>query len=301
MPKKKWEKYTRDELQEMCSKSHSLTEFGKQMGYCCGGIKGIGAAKEVIQKFNLDHSSILTYDNVINGENPNKGKIDYSKFSYDPSKYKSGGAKEAIKKNLIAIRGRKCERCRNIEWNNKPIPLQLHHKDGNRANNELDNLELLCPNCHAQTDNYCRKNKRKRKVSDDEVAMALQSSKSIRQAAIKLGLSDTVGGFYNRAYKIIEERNICFPLNKEKRCIDCGERIGKNSTRCDRCAHRNKRVVNRPDRTELKRLIRSNSFLCIAKNFGVTDNAIRKWCKYYDLPYKKKDIKKYSDEEWLEV
>lgn len=42
-----------------------------------------------------------------------------------------------------------CERCRKSSWLNKQIPLELHHKDGDRYNNELENLELLCPNCHA--------------------------------------------------------------------------------------------------------------------------------------------------------
>lgn len=55
----------------------------------------------------------------------------------------------------------KCECCGNIMWNDKPIPLELHHKDGNHFNNELSNLEILCPNCHAQTDNYsCKKTAR---------------------------------------------------------------------------------------------------------------------------------------------
>lgn len=56
----------------------------------------------------------------------------------------------------------RCERCGLTEWNNKPIPLELHHKDGNHYNNDLTNLEVLCPNCHAQTDNYsCKKHKEK--------------------------------------------------------------------------------------------------------------------------------------------
>lgn len=46
-----------------------------------------------------------------------------------------------------------CEQCGNVEWMGQPIPLELHHKDGNRRNNLLENLELLCPNCHAATDN----------------------------------------------------------------------------------------------------------------------------------------------------
>lgn len=51
-------------------------------------------------------------------------------------------------------------------------------------------------------------------------------------------------------------------------------------------------------REELKQMIRTMSFLAIGKELGVSDNAIRKWCKKYNLPYKKKDIKSYSDEEW---
>lgn len=52
----------------------------------------------------------------------------------------------------------KCECCGNSEWMGRPIPLEVHHKDGNRNNNTLENFELLCPNCHAFTDSYRGKN-----------------------------------------------------------------------------------------------------------------------------------------------
>lgn len=208
MPKKKWEQYTKEELQDMCSRSHSLTEFGRLMGYCSHGIKGIGAAKEVIQKYNLDHSSIVTYDNVINGENPNKGKIDFSKFQKTTNINFSSSKKESIKKNLISLRGYKCECCGLEEWQGKLISLELHHIDGDRYNNELNNLQLLCPNCHSQTPNYRGKGTIKQKVTDDELALAISTSTSIRQAVMKLGLADTVGGMYNRCYRIMAERNI---------------------------------------------------------------------------------------------
>lgn len=55
-----------------------------------------------------------------------------------------------------------CVICNNTEWNGKPIPLQLDHIDGNSSNNNLSNLRLLCPNCHAQTDTYCGKNMKKK-------------------------------------------------------------------------------------------------------------------------------------------
>lgn len=43
----------------------------------------------------------------------------------------------------------KCEICENASWQGKVLPLELHHKDGDHFNNELDNLQILCPNCHA--------------------------------------------------------------------------------------------------------------------------------------------------------
>ncbi len=51
-----------------------------------------------------------------------------------------------------------CENCNLTEWFSKPIPLELHHIDENRFNNSFENLQLLCPNCHALTDNYRAKN-----------------------------------------------------------------------------------------------------------------------------------------------
>ena len=48
----------------------------------------------------------------------------------------------------------KCEKCGNSIWNGRPIPLEVHHEDGDNTNNKIGNLKILCPNCHAQTENY---------------------------------------------------------------------------------------------------------------------------------------------------
>ena len=56
------------------------------------------------------------------------------------------------------LRGEICEICGITEWNGKPLTLQIDHIDGDRTNNHLDNLMILCPNCHTQTDTYGSKN-----------------------------------------------------------------------------------------------------------------------------------------------
>lgn len=66
---------------------------------------------------------------------------------------------EARKRLLIEIRGYRCEVCGLSEWMEKPIPIELHHIDGDSDNNKEDNLQLLCSNCHGQTDNHKRRNK----------------------------------------------------------------------------------------------------------------------------------------------
>ena len=65
-----------------------------------------------------------------------------------------------VRKKLLdeGYKEHRCECCQLTEWLNEPIPLELHHIDGNRFNNQLDNFQLLCPNCHAKTDSYRGKN-----------------------------------------------------------------------------------------------------------------------------------------------
>lgn len=153
----------------------------------------------------------------------------------------------------------KCDLCGNSgEWNGQPLVLQLDHIDGDNHNNTIDNLRWLCPNCHSQTDTFCGKQKEKNKLTKNGIA----DSKTI------------------------------------KYCKNCGEVISNQADLCKKCYHLNRRIVKRPSREELKQKIRNQSFTQIGKEYGVSDNTVRKWCDAYSLPRKVSKIKKYSEKEW---
>lgn len=69
--------------------------------------------------------------------------------------------KTTIRRLVMEKHNNTCQECGQKDiWNNKPLSLQVHHIDGNSDNNNLDNLLLLCPNCHSQTDTWGRNNTR---------------------------------------------------------------------------------------------------------------------------------------------
>ena len=66
-----------------------------------------------------------------------------------------------VRKYLFEKYENKCQKCGWGEINkySNTIPLEIHHRDGDCINNREENLELLCPNCHSLTENFCSMNK----------------------------------------------------------------------------------------------------------------------------------------------
>ena len=96
------------------------------------------------------------------------------------------------------------------------------------------------------------------------------------------------------------KKNKAYKATTRKRyyCYNCSKEIKAGSKFCSECATKQRRVVKHPDRNQLKDMIRTMPFLKIGEKFGVSNNAIRKWCKEMNLPHTKTDIKSYTDEEW---
>ena len=296
------QKFTLNEIKTICAKSQSYRQFALQLGYSENSTDSV---KRLIDEYQLDISHFK-------GQGWSKDSVNMSIFQYNKS-CKS----DTMIRALTILRGWKCEKCGRTEWEGQQIPLCVHHIDGNHINNQIENLQVLCPNCHAQTDNYCGRNKNKRPpITDEQFVAALRQTTSIRQALQKLGINYAAKYYYDKAHQLIEENNIVQKPKKEKQqhskitkkskiepnhCIDCGKIINNRSQRCEDCEHKRQRKTEWPQRDELKELIRAQPFSAIGKMYNVSDNAVRKWCKNYNLPTKKSEIKQYSDKEWEEV
>ena len=130
----------------------------------------------------------------------------------------------------------------------------VHHKDLNKLNNNPDNLMVF-------------------------------ASRSDHSRFHESGCDESI---------LILNPNGSYSCEKHKyTCIDCGIEITKYGIRCKECSRIHGRKVNRPTSDELYNMLveLNGNFTKISKKYGVSDTAIRKWCKSYNIPSKTKDYK----------
>ena len=137
------------EFKEVVSSSMTMAQASAKLGLHFNTFKRIAVKLGVYNPnqsgkgIKKDMSSItIPLTEILDGKHP----------SYQTYKLKNRMLKEGI---LINI----CSECGISEWNGKSISLELDHVDGVRTNHKLENLRLLCPNCHSQTDTYRSKNR----------------------------------------------------------------------------------------------------------------------------------------------
>lgn len=136
------------EFIELVNKCSNISDVLKKLEYSTNGNSwGYQIVKERMEKLNLFFTKRNSmYYNKDNTALPLE-KILIKDSEYNRTKLKARLVKEGLKEY-------KCECCGISEWNGKPLTLQLHHINGIHNDNRLSNLQLLCPNCHSQTENF---------------------------------------------------------------------------------------------------------------------------------------------------
>lgn len=156
-------KYTKELIQEAVSRSFTWTETCKQLG-----IKAAtGSQTNLVNRakiFGIDFSHFLTASQCSKRPRPNckRDIIDYLK---DNGPF-INSHKLKVKLISVGLKEYKCEGCGGTEWMGERIPLELHHVDGDRKNNNLENLKVLCCNCHSVIPNYAGKKRQCGETAD---------------------------------------------------------------------------------------------------------------------------------------
>ena len=148
--------YTIEEFKNAVQGSYSIAQALTKLG-----VSPRGGNYRVFKKFEKLYAIDTSH---FTGQGHLKGKT--HKFNTTPlseilvKDYEYNSNK--LRKRLIieGLKNHRCECCGLSEWLEEPIPLELDHIDGDHYNNILENLKILCPNCHAKTPTYRGKNKK---------------------------------------------------------------------------------------------------------------------------------------------
>jgi hypothetical protein len=146
-----------DDLRAAVAKSHSIRGVLVHLNLKVGGAQYVNIRRH-IERLGLDISHFTGKGWTVGMTRPVPGPVrPLSEILVEGSDYMKTAT---LRKRLIreGLKEGRCERCGGIEWQGEPMPLQLDHVNGDRTDNRIENLRILCPNCHALTDTYCGKN-----------------------------------------------------------------------------------------------------------------------------------------------
>lgn len=257
----------------------------------------------IIKKYNLDVSHFKN-------EPWNKGISYYSpkrsleEILVENSDYTNTTAlKSRLFKN--GLKEMKCEICGKEEH------LELHHVNGDPTDNRLENLQILCIECHSKTDTFRNINGRGR-VHKDPKELILSEEESIKhQYAQRLSKFKNIP--IRKALEFIDSHpdipldELCSPIkqkltaNKEVECPVCHKIFKQKRPEqiyCSQeCLHKKLQKSKITKESLINKMIELNcNFTKVGETFNMTDNGIRKWCVKFGLPSRKKEMKEYLEE-----
>ena len=141
-------KIPKEKIVEVCNRSESMAKAAAELGIHFNTLKllaveyGCYNPNQALKGVSKPIDPKIPLDEILNGQHPH----------FQTFKLKNRMLKEGILQNLCSV-------CGISSWNGQLLNMELDHIDGNRTNHKLENLRLLCPNCHAQTDTYRSKNR----------------------------------------------------------------------------------------------------------------------------------------------
>jgi Zn finger protein HypA/HybF involved in hydrogenase expression len=157
-------KTTKEQMEEIVKNSLSIADVCRALNISAiGGNYKTIKSKLILWDINTEHFTGAAW-NIGDKFKPFGKVIPLSEILVENSTY-TNNAK--LKERLIkaGLKEDKCEECGLFEWRGKKLSIELHHDNGNNRDQRLENLKMLCPNCHSQTDTF-RKGNNKSAVNE---------------------------------------------------------------------------------------------------------------------------------------
>lgn len=151
-------KYSKEQFIEAWSTSLSIAQVADKLG-CNKTGGGYLTLRSTADSLGLSREHMTGGAwNQGNRYRPIKAKRPLAEILVENSTYTSS---YSLKLRLFreGVKEKKCEICDLVEWQGKPAPLALDHANGNRRDNRIENLRILCYNCHGLTETFGTRNR----------------------------------------------------------------------------------------------------------------------------------------------
>lgn len=250
--------YTKEQLTKAVKESHSYASLARTLGLSIHGDTN-SILKSAIVALGLDTSHFTGQAWNKGKKNPGGRARPIEEYLVKGRKVTTSHFKERLWREGLLPKHCQMDGCNISEWMGKPAPLALDHINGDKFDNRLDNLRILCHNCHAQTDTFCSKNK-------------VKNSEAVPHSSV-------TGPYKHLRDSVVATAKATLKVSNT--CNDCSKQISYNAERCKSCAGKfqNNTKINWPDSNTLQKMVSESSYLRVSKGLGVSDNAIRKRLK----------------------
>lgn len=234
--------YSEAQARAAVAGSRSYAEALRSMGMCASG-GGTSTLRKWVERWGIPTAH---FDPYAHQRGPRTGtRRPLAEVMVEGSTFNRGHLKKRLYEE--GLKERRCELCGQGElWRGTRISLILDHVNGNGRDHRLENLRIVCPNCAATLATHCGRNV---KMIDDRVCAECGNEFRPRQV----------------------DQRYC--------SLYCGQHHDRPHMRVPRPETRK---VPRPTYEQLKADLSHMTWLAAGRKYGVSDNAVRKWMRWYE-------------------